>query len=91
MHPSDAEAIEWDDHNELHLAGRGIYAEEVHQVLGNAPTWITNRRGRAGDWKAIGETDGGRHLTVVVAVDELRHAIRPFTGWMSTPRERRQR
>ena len=91
MHPSDAEAIEWDDHVELHIADHGISAEEVHQVLGNTPTWIANCRGRTGDCKAIGETDGGRRRTIVVAVDERRHAIRPFTGCESTSRERRQR
>src|SRR5680860_317617 len=66
-HPRDAETIDFDDGNESELAGHGITALEVFQLVTNDPTWVPNRKGRAGLWLAVGHTDGGRALTVPVA------------------------
>jgi len=87
-HPRDAEVIELDDGNESELAGHHISAVEVTQLLLNEPTWAPNKKGRAGLWLAVGYTNGGRALTVPVAYDEVRLAVRPITGWDTTAGER---
>lgn len=87
-HPRNAELIEFDDGNESELAGHGISAAEVAQLLLNEPSWAPNTKGRAGLWLAVGYTDGGRALTVPMAYDEVRLAVRPITGWDSTSGER---
>jgi hypothetical protein len=38
----------------------------------------------------IGETDGGRVLTVILAATAEPDRWRPVTGWESSPQERRQ-
>lgn len=87
-HPRNAKFIEFDDGNESELAAHRINAVEVTQLLLNEPTWAPNTKGRAGLWLAVGCTNGGRALTVPVAYDEVRRAIRPITGWDSTSGER---
>lgn len=88
MHPSDAEEIELDEHNEGELAGHGISDAEVVQVLCNDPVWLRNKKGRAADWCAVGYTDGGRALTIPVLYMPGIARLRPITGWDSTPGER---
>lgn len=87
-HPRHAEFIEFDEGNESELSDHQISAVEVTQLLQNEPTWVPNKKGRAGFWLAVGRTHGGRVLTVPVAYDEVRCAARPITGWDSTPGER---
>lgn len=87
-HPCDAETVDLDDGNESELAGHHIAATELVQMLSNEPTWAPNRKDRPGLWLAVGYTDGGRALTVAVAYDEVRRAVRPITGWESTSGER---
>ena len=86
-HPRDAETIDFDDGNESELAGHGITALEVFQLVTNDPTWVPNKKGRAGLWLAVGHTDGGRALTVPVAYEEILREVRPITGWDSTAGE----
>ena len=86
-HPAEAEAWQWDDGNEAELAGHGIDAREVAEVLVNGPTWVPNRRYRAGDWKMIGETNGGRRLTVVIRHVVDQSLSRAITGGDSTAGE----
>ena len=81
MHPSEWEVLEWDERNEAHVAAHAISAAEVRQVLLNNPAWRRDQQDQSGDWVAVGETNGGRRLLVVVAVDEIRRVIRPITGW----------
>jgi uncharacterized DUF497 family protein len=83
-HPANAEAWEWDEGNESELANHGVRPAEVEAVFTNGPKWARNRRYRAGDWKMIGYTHGGRRLTVVVRYDSARRWLRPITGWDST-------
>ncbi len=52
------------------------------------PAWARNKRRGSGDWKMVGVTEGGRVLTVVMAVNERTRWLRPITGWASTPGER---
>ncbi|MEV6982403.1 hypothetical protein AB0M95_14235 [Sphaerisporangium sp. NPDC051017] len=58
--------IEWDERNEVHATGHGVSAIEIEQVLWNGPTYRLNKRHRSGDYIAVGHTDGGRHVAVVV-------------------------
>ena len=87
-HPTTATAWEWDDGNERELAGHGISSMDVYEVWANGAYWVPNRRGRSGDWKMCGRTDGGRRLTVVVRFYPDRGLIRPITGWDATHGER---
>lgn len=87
-HPREAESIEFDEGNEAELAAHHISPLEVVQLMCNEPRWARNKRRRAGVWKAVGHTDGGRALTVPVAYDEIRLSLRPITGWDTTDGER---
>ena len=54
----------WDDWNEDHIAHHGVSLEEVEEVIYGATHII---KGRGGTYRVIGQTLGGRFLTVVVA------------------------
>jgi uncharacterized DUF497 family protein len=84
MHPSQANGIEWDEGNEGELARHGIRLDEILQVFLNRPAWAHNKRGRAGQYKMVGQTDSGRRLTIVVLMPENSDQARPITGWDST-------
>ena len=56
--------LRWDAWSEEHIARHGIEWDEVEQVARNAPYFT---RGRDGTYRVIGQTDGGRFETVVVA------------------------
>jgi uncharacterized DUF497 family protein len=90
-HPEDAEWFEWDDPemekgNTSHLARHQIRWWEVEQVWTNGGRLVKNRN-RTDEWLLVGRTDGGRTLTIVFDYDEIRRAIRAFTGWDSTAGE----
>jgi hypothetical protein len=82
--------LEFDEYNEAELAAHQITAHEVMQILRNRFTVRRNRRNRSGDRQLIGETDGGRVLTIVLASTTEPDRWRPVTGWDSSPQERRQ-
>jgi hypothetical protein len=82
--------LEFDDYNEGELAAHRISAYEVMQLLRNRFTVRRNRRNRSGNRQLIGETDGGRVLTIVLAALKEPDRWRPVTGWDSSPQERRQ-
>jgi uncharacterized DUF497 family protein len=86
--PSEAEAWEWDEGNEEELHRHSITARDIYEVWANGPTWVPNVRHRAGDWKMLGQTNGGRRLTIVVRLYSDRNVLRPITGWDSTAGER---
>ncbi|MDQ2709187.1 MAG: hypothetical protein M3Z25_16835 [Actinomycetota bacterium] len=97
--PDQAESFEWDDDqldrgNTAHLAESrpdrpSIAWWEVEEVFANGGgRFVPNKRGRAGDWLLVGETDGGRMLTVVVRYDSARRMLRAITGWECTAGER---
>lgn len=83
--PRDAEAWEWDDRNEGELAAHVIRLAEVEQVWANDPILLPNRKHRAGDWKMVGLTNGGRALTIILRYNEDRRTLRAITGWEATP------
>lgn len=87
LHPDEADDIDIDDDNEGHLARHGITATEVAQVWLSAPVYAPNKKGLAATWLMLGDTAGGRALTVPVTVDPIRSLLRPVTGWDSTPGE----
>lgn len=89
-HPSQAEEIDFDEGNESELAAHNITAVEAWEVLAGDPTWVRNKKGRAGVWLAVGFTSGGRALTLPVAYDSGSATARPITGWDSTPGEHRR-
>ncbi len=73
--------IEWDEHNELHATRHKVSALEIEQALCNGPVYRRNKRERSGDYIAVGYTDGGRHVAVVVAWKADTKSIRPITAW----------
>lgn len=87
MHPRDAEDLEFDEVNEAHLARRGITATDVTQVWLNSPTYVPNKKGLTAAWLMLGDTEGGRSLTVAVLTLEQVLRLRPITGWNSTAGE----
>lgn len=84
MHPRDADDLQLDEVNENHLARHGIIALEVIQVWLNHPVYVPNRRARSAAWLMLGDSDGGRLLTIAVVVVEALQLLRPITGWDST-------
>lgn len=90
MHPRDAELFDWDEENEreLETSEHPIKPWEPEEVFENGPKWIKNKKSGSGDWKMIGETSGGRTLTIVVTTNEVNRSIRPITGWPTTKGER---
>jgi hypothetical protein len=87
VHPDEAEDLDFDDHNEAHLARHQISPTDILQVWLNGPVWAPNRRGSAGTWLMLGDTDGGRPLTIAVVCIEAKRWLRPITGWDSTDGE----
>lgn len=87
MHPSEADDLEFDDDNEGHLARHAITPHEVAEVFLDEPVFVSNKRGLAATWLMLGDTAGGRALTVAVLCQEARRRLRPITGWDSTTGE----
>ena len=88
MYPRDAEGFEWDEEeNEAELWIHRIRSWEVEQVFLSRPVWVRNRKGRSGDFKMVGRTNGGRRLTITVQVKAMKRQLRPITGWESTRSE----
>ena len=87
MHPSQASEIDWDDGNARELGRHGISLADVLEVFANDPAWGRNRKNRSGDYKMIGQTDGGRRLTIIMLMVPNSDKARPVTGWDSTKGE----
>ena len=87
MQPWEAEGFEWDDENKRKIARHHIWEWEVEEVFWNWPIWAPNKKGRAGDRLMVGETDGGRKLTIPVQVKPITRQLRPITGWPSSQAE----
>ena len=81
MHEVWPEAIEWDEGNMAHATAHGVTVGEIEQVIANGPMYRRNKRGRAADLLASGETDGGRRVVVTVSWDAARRTVRPITAW----------
>jgi hypothetical protein len=81
--------LEFDDTNIQKLAVHGVAPQEVMQLLENRFTVRRNKRSRTGERQLIGETNGGRVITVILATTAVPDRWRPITGWDSTAAERR--
>jgi hypothetical protein len=66
----------------------GIDPLEVIQILSNRYTVRRNKKSATGDRQLIGETNGGRVLTIVLVETPVTGRWRPITGWDSTDQER---
>lgn len=84
MHPREADDLEFDENNERELAGHGITAIEVTQVWFNGPLYVPNKKGLTASWLMLGDTTGGRALTIAVLTMETVLRLRPITGWDSS-------
>lgn len=84
MHPRDADDLQFDEGNEAHLAVHNINAAEVTQVWLNGPVYVPNKKNVTAGWLMLGDTSGGRALTIAVLVLEAQRLLRPITGWEST-------
>lgn len=54
----------WDEWSEDHIARHGVEPDEVEQLIAN-PYYVD--RARDGLYRLIGQTFGGRYLTVILA------------------------
>ncbi|MGZ6692925.1 MAG: hypothetical protein ACXVHQ_36650 [Solirubrobacteraceae bacterium] len=81
--------LEFDDDNTEHLGQHGIAPEEVEQLTGNPYVTARNARGPENRIFMIGQTDGGRMLTIVLEATHDEVIWRPITGWSSTAREQK--
>jgi uncharacterized DUF497 family protein len=81
--------LEFDDYNEEELARHAISPREVVQILDNRYTVRRNKKDATGSKQLIGETDGGRVLTLILVETAVEGRWRPITGWDSTEPERR--
>lgn len=86
MNPRYAAGIDWGSEQEYeaiaeHLARHQIREWAVEAVFLNEPRFVRNKKDRAGDFRMIGRTDGGRRLTIVVRTVPETHLLRPITGW----------
>lgn len=79
--------FEFDDENTEHIGRHGITPEEIEQITGNAYVTARNARGPENRILMIGQTDGGRALTIVLEATRDDVVWRPITGWDSTLEE----
>ncbi len=77
--PADAEFLEIDEGNELHITKHGVTVAELEQVFENYPVWLPNKRGRSATYLMVGWTYGGRPIIAAVIYDEIRRAVRPIS------------
>jgi hypothetical protein len=81
--------LEFDEDNEDELAAHNVTAIEVLEILDNLFTVRRNKKNRSGARLLIGQTNGGRVLTIVLAPTHTPDRWRPVTGWTSTAPERK--
>lgn len=80
--------LDWDEHNEQHLARHGIGRRDAEDVLlGNHLLLEYQREGNEQRWIAVGATRAGRILTIVFALRN--ETVRPITGWVADKKRRR--
>lgn len=77
-----------DEHNRSEMARHGVAHHEVDQLLWNRNVIVPNRRGRAGSMLLVGETDGGRLLTVPLVPTPDPTTWRPATAFDASPHQR---
>lgn len=70
-----------DEHNLTEMARHGVTRWEVGQLIWNRHVIAENPRGEAGSVLLIGETNGGRLLTVPLAPTDDPTTWRPATAY----------
>jgi hypothetical protein len=81
-------ALILDQHNLAEMARHGVSAAEVVQVIANRHVTAPNPRGEAGGILLIGETDGGRLLTIPLASTDDPTTWRPATAFDASRHQR---
>jgi uncharacterized DUF497 family protein len=77
--------LEWDDENEEHISRHRVDESEVEEAF-HSSTFI--RHARDGAYRVVGQTRGGRYLTIFVA--RRNHGVwYVITARDSTLKERR--
>jgi hypothetical protein len=71
----------FDEHNEAEMARHGVVRYDVGQIKWNRNLVLRNPRGEAGSVLLLGETDGGRLLTVPLAPTDEPTTWRPATAF----------
>ena len=71
----------FDEHNEREMARHGVVRFEVEQLTSNRNRVLRNPRGETGSVLLVGETDGGRLLTVPLAPTDDPTTWRPATAF----------
>ncbi len=78
----------FDEHNEHEMARHGVVADEVDELKWNRNVVLRNHRGEAGSVLLVGETAGGRLLTVPLAPTNDPTTWRPATAFDAGPHHR---
>jgi hypothetical protein len=73
-----------DENNLAEMARHSVSAAEVAQVISNRHITTANPRGEEGGILLIGETDGGRTLTVPLASTDDPTTWRPATAFSAS-------
>ncbi|MGN6190395.1 MAG: hypothetical protein ACTHOE_16005 [Conexibacter sp.] len=71
----------FDEHNQREMSRHGVARFEVEQLLSNRNRVLRNPRGETGSILLVGETDGGRLLTVPLAPTDDPTTWRPATAF----------
>ena len=79
--------LEFDEWNEDEMWAHRVSADEVRQVLDNAPAFVPNKRAHPAPVVMLGQTYGGRWLTVPLDKTARPAVWRPATAWDSTKAE----
>ena len=80
--------FEFDDKNTDHIARHGVDPDEIEQISGNDYVTARNKHDPENRVRMIGQTNGGRTLTVVLEATRDDVIWRPVTAWDSTSEER---
>ena len=73
--------LSFDEHNEREMARHGVTWDEVDALKWNRNILLRNPRGEPGSALLVGETDGGRLLTVPLAPTDDPTTWRPATAF----------
>lgn len=85
----EVHTLEWDEHNEEHIAVHGLSVREVNQVVANPHVIVRNRKMRRAQHLMIGRTHSGRAVTVALAKTKTAGSWRPVTAHPSTKAQTR--
>jgi hypothetical protein len=77
-----------DAYNRIEMARHGVTGEEAQQVPWNRNVTVPNPNGEAGSVLLVGETDGGRLLTVPLAPTDDPTTWRPATTFDASRHQR---